>query len=171
MSIASCVVCGATTAEPVLAGTLGRRGAEVHLVDPARALTREGFAGSGVPLHRCNFPAPALADRQFDVVVSRQVVEHIPEPMAFLQALRAQLAPRGVAYLEIPSAEYIEQTRSVVDFHYPHVHYYRRDEFQTLLARAGFEVIEVVDVKEGHDRGFLLRATEPTRLPYSGRRA
>jgi len=155
----------------VLARTLARRAAEVHLVEPSRALTREGFAGSGVTLHRCNFPAPALADRQFDVVVSRQVVEHIPEPMAFLQALRAQLAPRGVAYLEIPSAEYIEQTRSVVDFHYPHVHYYRRDEFQTLLARAGFEVIEVVDVKEGHDRGFLLRATEPTRLPYSGRRA
>ena len=142
----------------VLSRTMARRAREVHLVEPSRALRQEDFAGTGVTLHQCNFPAPALGDCRFDVIVSRQVVEHIPEPLPFLEALRARLEAHGVAYIEIPSAEYIDRTRSIVDFHYPHVHYYRREEFEMLLVRAGFEVMEVVDVKDGHDRGFLLRA-------------
>jgi SAM-dependent methyltransferase len=145
----------------VLSRTMARRAREVHLIEPSRALRAEDFAGTGVTLHGSSFPAPALAGRLFDVIVARQVVEHIPEPLPFLQALRAHLHERGVVYLEIPSAEYIERTRSILDFHYPHVHYYRRAWFETLLRRAGFEVIDVTDVKDFHDRGFLLRAATP----------
>lgn len=145
----------------VLSRTLARRAREVHLVEPSRALRPEHFAGSGVTLHQSTFPAPTLGDRLFDVIVSRQVVEHIPDPMPFLQAVRSRLGEDAVAYIEIPSAEYIERTRSIVDFHYPHVHYYRRAAFETLLARAGFGLLDVIDVKEGHDRGFLLCAAQP----------
>ena len=147
----------------VLSRTLARRAREVHLIEPSRALDPAHFAGTGVTLHQSTFPAPTLGDRVFDVIVSRQVVEHIPDPAPFLAAVRSRLADRGVAYLEIPSAEYIERTRSIVDFHYPHVHYYRRGHFEALLARAGFRVIEAIDIKEGHDQGFLLSAQEPDR--------
>lgn len=145
----------------VLSRTLARRSREVHLVEPSRALRPEDFDGSGVTLHQSTFPAPALGDRLFDVIVSRQVVEHIPEPMPFLRAVRSRLRQDGIAYIEVPSAEYIERSRSIVDFHYPHVHYYRRAALETLLARAGLGLLEVIDLKEGHDRGFLLCAAQP----------
>jgi SAM-dependent methyltransferase len=148
----------------VLSRTMARRAREVHLVEPSRALRAADFEGTGVTLHSSSFPAPTLGDKVFDVIVSRQVVEHIPEPMPFLTALRSRLHEDGIAYLEIPSAEYIAQTRSIVDFHYPHVHYYRRATFETLLQRAGFDVIDVTDVKDGHDQGFLLRAATPRQV-------
>lgn len=144
-----------------LSRALARRAQEVHLVEPSRALRPEDFAGSGVTLHQSMFPAPNLGERLFDLIVCRQVVEHIPEPLPFLEAIRSRLHPEGVAYIELPSAEYIELSCSIVDFHYPHVHYYRREAFETLLTRAGLEPLDVVDVKEGHDRGFLLRAAQP----------
>lgn len=144
-----------------LALALARRSARVDLVEPSRALQPERFAGTGVTLHRAMFPVPALAGRRFDAVVCRQVIEHVPEPAPFLAALRASLADDGVAYLELPSADDILRRHSIVDFHYPHVHYYRRAEMELLLARAGFAVAEVFDIKQGHDMGFLLRTAKP----------
>jgi 2-polyprenyl-3-methyl-5-hydroxy-6-metoxy-1,4-benzoquinol methylase len=140
---------------------LARRSARVELVEPSRALGAERFAGTGVTLHRAMFPAPAIAGRRFDAVVCRQVIEHVPEPAPFLAALRASLADDGIAYLELPSADDILRRHSIVDFHYPHVHYYRRTEMKLLLARAGFAIDEVFDIKRGHDMGSLLRAVKP----------
>jgi hypothetical protein len=140
---------------------LARRSARVDLVEPSHALQPERFAGTGVTLHRAMFPVPALAGRRFDAVVCRQVIEHVPEPARFLAALRASLADDGIAYLELPSADDVLRRHSIVDFHYPHVHYYRRAKIELLLIRAGFAVTEVFDIKQGHDVGFLLRAAKP----------
>jgi 2-polyprenyl-3-methyl-5-hydroxy-6-metoxy-1,4-benzoquinol methylase len=144
---------------------LARQAAEVHLVEPSRAVTAERFAGTGVTLHQAMFPVPELARRRFDVVACRQVIEHVPEPVPFLAALRASLADTGIAYVELPDAGHIRRTGSVVDFHYPHVRYYRRGEIVALFARTGLELIDLVVLKEGHDVGFLLRAGAPETLP------
>jgi len=138
---------------------LARRSARVELVEPSRALGAERFRGTNVTLHRAMFPAPAIAGRRFDAVVCRQVIEHVPAPGPFLSALRASLADDGIAYIELPSADDILRRHSIVDFHYPHVHYYRRAEMELLLRRAGFAIEDVFDIKNGHDVGFLLRAS------------
>ena len=151
----------------VLARAMVRRSREVHLVEPSRALTVEQFADTGVTLHQSMFPAPSLGDKMFDVIVSRQVIEHIPDPLSFLVALRSRLNDNGMAYIETPSVEYIQDNLSIVDFHYPHVHYYRRGIMEALFARSGFEVVEMSEIKNGHDVGFLLRAAKarPTQKP------
>jgi SAM-dependent methyltransferase len=143
---------------------LARRAADVHLVEPSRAVTADRFAGTGVTLHQAMFPVPELAGQQFDVVVCRQVIEHVPEPGPFLAALRASLADTGVAYVELPNAGHIRRTGSVVDFHYPHVHYYRVREMDVLFRWTGLEVIDGVDLKAGHDIGFVLRAGSPVMV-------
>ncbi|MGE0565657.1 MAG: class I SAM-dependent methyltransferase [Pseudolabrys sp.] len=136
---------------------LAETAAEVHLVEPSRALSADRFAGTKVTFHQSMFPTPALAGKSFDVIVCRQVLEHIPDPNPFLAALRAQISADGVAYIELPSAEYIYANRSVVDFHYPHVHFYRQPHLEAVFARAGFAVVETIDVKNGHDTAFVLR--------------
>lgn len=143
---------------------LAAHGAEVDLVEPSRAVTADRFAGTGVTFHHGMFPSPSLGTRRFDVVVCRQVIEHVPEPEPFLTALRASMTDDGVAYVELPSAEYIRRNNSVVDFHYPHVHYYRRQEIEVLFARAGFAPADVIEVKSGHDVAFVLRASRPTAM-------
>jgi SAM-dependent methyltransferase len=143
---------------------LAAHGAEVCLVEPSRAVSADRFARTGVTFHHGMFPTPWLGARRFDVVVCRQVIEHVPEPEPFLTALRASMTDDGVAYVELPSAEYIRRNNSVVDFHYPHVHYYRRPEIEVLFARAGFAPADVIEVKSGHDIAFVLRATRPTAM-------
>jgi 2-polyprenyl-3-methyl-5-hydroxy-6-metoxy-1,4-benzoquinol methylase len=145
----------------MLAILLAQRAGEVHLVEPSRALVPEQFAERGVILHSAMFPPPGFAGRQFDVLLSRQVIEHVPSPDGFLQAIREHVRPQGMVYIELPSVEYIERVRSVVDFHYPHVHYYRRAEMEVLFARAGFAIEETVEIKNGHDVGFILRPVPP----------
>jgi SAM-dependent methyltransferase len=145
----------------MLAILLAQRAGEVHLVEPSRALVEEQFAERGVILHSAMFPPPGVTGRQFDVLLSRQVIEHVPAPQEFLQAIRAHVRPQGIVYVELPSAEYIERTHSVVDFHYPHVHYYRRPGIEVLFARAGFTVQECIEIKNGHDVGFILRPVAP----------
>jgi SAM-dependent methyltransferase len=144
-----------------LAIALARHARQVHLVEPSRALSAEQFAGTGVTLHPVMFPAPSLAGTRFDVIVSRQVIEHIPDPAPFLAAVRSHLTDKGIVYLELPRAEYIEAATSIVDFHYPHVHYYRRAEIDVLLRRAGFDMVEARLVKDGHDIGLILTAATP----------
>lgn len=148
-----------------LALALAQRVPVVHLVEPSRALSPDRFAGTKVVFHQTMFPTPSLGEQRFDVVICRQVLEHVPWPGPFLEALRAKLADDGIAYIEVPSAEYICASRSIVDFHYPHVHYYRQGEMETLFARAGFAVVDIVDVKDGHDVGFLLRAAAALDRP------
>ena len=107
-------------------------------------------------------PDPESGEGLFDVVISRQVLEHVPDPLPFLTAVRRHIAEDGIAYIEVPRAEYIGEAHSIVDFHYPHVHYYRREEIAVLFARAGFAIDDVVEVKSGHDIAFLLRPVTPT---------
>jgi hypothetical protein len=61
-----------------LAILLAREAAEMHLVEPNTALAAERFKGAGVVLHNTMFPSTSVGARKFDVVVCRQVIEHIP---------------------------------------------------------------------------------------------
>lgn len=144
---------------------LAETASEVHLVEPSRALSADRFVGTKVTFHQSMFPTAALAGKTFDVIVCRQVLEHIPDPNPFLAALRAQISDDGMAYIELPSAEYIYNNRSVVDFHYPHVHFYRQPHLEAVFARAGFAVVETIDVKNGHDTAFVLRPIAPSDAP------
>jgi len=144
-----------------LARSLATEAAVVHLLEPSRSISAEQLAGTNVVRHQGLFPSPALDDMRFDAVVLRQVLEHVVEPAPFLAALRRLLDDDGVAYVEVPSGEYIAEWASVVDFHYPHVQYYRRPQIEALFARAGLAVAETVEVKEGHDIGFILRGAQP----------
>ena len=126
---------------------LSEQATVVHLVEPSEAVPTDRFAGTKVVFHKAMFPAPTLGEQRFDVVVCRQVLEHVPDPLQFLSAIRESLATDGTAYIELPSADYITVNASIIDFHYLHAHYYRRAAVMALFARAGLEVTEVVDVK------------------------
>lgn len=55
--------------------------------------------------------AASLQNKQFDFIYATEVLEHIEEPVKFLQALRAHLTEKGVVLLTTPRAEVVhEQT-------------------------------------------------------------
>ena len=50
---------------------------------------------------------PELAGRRFDIVYASEVIEHVPDPSAFVELLARYVADDGVLVMTTPCAEYI----------------------------------------------------------------
>lgn len=117
----------------------------------------------GVP----EFPA------RYGVLSTMDVLEHIQDPLPFLQAAHKRLLPDGALLLKIPSNDGLlfrlasmlssRQRNGIlgrlwqVDFNYPHWHYYSKRSIKTMLERQGFAVIAVQSMpfsffSTAHDR-------------------
>ena len=110
-------------------------------------------------------------ESDYDLIICRQVLEHIPNPLIFLRSIYEITSKHTQVYIEIPSANYIVSNKSVIDFHYPHVHYYFEENIKILFAKFNFEVIDIQHLKNGHDFGFLLKKNYEIKnnlsiLPY-----
>lgn len=89
-------------------------------------------------------------DEPFDLVLCSEVIEHIFEPLEFLSILRGVLAPGGTLLLTTPNAGVIAPETSIgamLPLLSPgyHVSVYSRAGFETLLRRAGFTAVAVVE--------------------------
>jgi SAM-dependent methyltransferase len=88
-------------------------------------------------------------------VISRHVIEHIPEPVSFLEAMR-RAATRGSGghepasvWLETPSVEWILEFGAVWDLFYEHCSYFSPGSIAVACARAGLAVHGVREVFGG----------------------
>lgn len=89
--------------------------------------------------HRRYFDGSPVGE-QADVAISRHVIEHVPEPVAFLRSIRRAVAPGARLFLETPCLRWILRNRVVWDFFYEHCSYFTSDSLRTAVERAGFEV-------------------------------
>jgi 2-polyprenyl-3-methyl-5-hydroxy-6-metoxy-1,4-benzoquinol methylase len=80
---------------------------------------------------------PARA--QFDIIGAFDVIEHIKEDEAVLQAIRAALKPGGGAIITVPQHPWLW---SPADESAHHQRRYRRRELETKLQRCGFSVMQ-----------------------------
>lgn len=88
-------------------------------------------------------PSDAGDDRRgFDVVISRHVIEHVPDPRALLRALRTACEDRPGAQLllETPDVEWILAQRVVEDFFYEHCSYFPTGALRYAASCEGFRV-------------------------------
>jgi SAM-dependent methyltransferase len=86
---------------------------------------------------------PSHLTRKPDLVLCRHVLEHIPDPVAFLDALRKTL-PTGTAFfLEVPDLDWIMEAGAFWDFCYEHCNYFTARSFAAALDAAGFRVSRV----------------------------
>ena len=73
-----------------------------------------------------------LADASFDLVVSFETLEHLPEQEALLAGLRRLLAPGGVLMISTPDKHNYSERTGYRNPH--HVRELQREEFERLLA-------------------------------------
>lgn len=105
---------------------------------------------SGVRLHNCYFGPQALPliGAPAEAVVSRHTIEHVPDPLAFLETMRASMSEDREArlFLETPDIEWIFRNFQLQDLFYEHCSLFSPDSIATALEAAGFEPIRISKV-------------------------
>lgn len=90
-------------------------------------------------IHDCPFP-----DQSFDLIVLNQVIEHVPDPFAMLEAVGSRLNPGGRVWLSFPNVDSWPRRISGwrwINWHVPyHQHHFNRRSFARLASRAGYAV-------------------------------
>lgn len=77
---------------------------------------------------------------QLDAVVSQNVIEHVEDDYAAVQAMADALRPGGVLSLQVPAHPALY---GALDRVYGHYRRYTRDSLRAVMEAAGLEVIEV----------------------------
>jgi SAM-dependent methyltransferase len=134
--------------------------------DAAHVATRSAPLPPGVTILPRPFgdedaePAP-------DLVCCRHVLEHVPDPMAFLQAVRRLAArPETVVFFEVPNVLHTLEQLGIWDVVYEHCLYFSPASLARLFVAAGFTPIAV---HETYDRQFLTIEARPAS-PRAGSR-
>ncbi|MEJ2672238.1 MAG: class I SAM-dependent methyltransferase, partial [Deltaproteobacteria bacterium] len=122
----------------LVGGRLQSQGAEVWAVEPdpdQAAYARQHYGLEVVPLH---FEDISFETQQFDLMLASHVIEHFPEPLAFLRQLRAYAHPETRLFLETPNilASKVSYRRM---FSLAHNFYFAPQTLGWLLAKAGWQ--------------------------------
>ena len=101
------------------------------------------------------------------MIVSRHVIEHVPNPVQHLSEINAALPTSwaGRLFLETPAVEWILQHGVVHDFFYEHCNYFSADTLRFALGLAGFETISVETVAGGQYLWIEATRGTPKRTP------
>jgi hypothetical protein len=113
--------------------------------DPHGAI---GSRQLGVTFRRALFhPEQDLAELKPDLLISRHVLEHLSDPLGFVQSLSfaASLADiRPLLYLEVPCIDRALVTSRIEDFYYEHNSHFTTESFSRMLA-GSFTSIDALD--------------------------
>lgn len=101
-----------------------------------------------------------------DLLCSRYVLEHLPDPVGFLRMINRALRPPSgtVLYFEVPNVSLILHRMSVWDVIYEHCSYFSTPSLARAFEEAGFEV---ADVYSGYDNQFLSIEARHVAAPSS----
>lgn len=117
-----------------------QRGFSVKGVEPTK-LAAEKARSLGVEMFNGVIEDFAAAeDEKFDVVTSFEVMEHVPDPISMLKAIRAILKPDGIFVFSVPNLDDPYCLRQTLPVNIPpiHINFFRRQSMRVALERAGF---------------------------------
>lgn len=100
------------------------RGHAATGIDPA-------YEGEARHIVRAHFNPDAGISAQ--AVVMRHTLEHIADPLAFLDLVRTSNGNGGLIYIEVPCLDWIIAHRAWFDIFYEHVNYFRLDDFHRIF--------------------------------------
>jgi SAM-dependent methyltransferase len=116
--------------------------------DPAAyAQVGRDLLGSHI-FHALLDDVPELIDKKFDIVYSSEVIEHVPDPKAFVMLLASKITENGIIALTTPAADFIDETNDpgtnaaalAPGFH---SFLFSRSALESLLVSLGFRYVIV----------------------------
>jgi hypothetical protein len=116
-------------------------------------------------------PSRDLAALAPDLIVSRHVLEHLTNPVGFIQQLGFAATWAGLSpalFVEVPCIDRALATGRTFDFYYEHNSHFTTDSFRRMLARCG---CTVEHLSHGYDNevvyALVRLAARPAQLAYA----
>lgn len=122
------------------------QGFQVTALDPdAAALAEAAKRAAGAEFRQGRVEETSLPADTFDLVYCSEVIEHSPDPQAFMSALARALKPGGLLYLTTPDIGHWRRPRDLArwdGFDPPrHCCYFTRTSLERVLAQHGLVVV------------------------------
>ena len=158
------VGCGAG----LLCEPLARMGAQVTGLDAAAENVAVALAHAepqGLDIDYRNEAIEDFGGRDFDLVTSLEVLEHVDDPEAFINGLARALADDGLMIISTPNrtalsklllVELAERTGQIPRGTHHHEQFITPEELEELLKNAGLRVIDTTGISYGPASGFSL---------------
>ena len=104
------------------------------------------------------------ADYRSDLICSRYVLEHIPDPVGFMKMVRSTISDGAspVIYFEVPNVGLILSQLSVWDIIYEHCSYFSLSSLARVFEESGFRVLAG---REGFSGQFISLEAQPGSRP------
>lgn len=173
------VGCGAG----LLTEPLARLGGAVTGVDAAPEnieAAKAHAAGQGLAIDYVAGDIAALNLGAFDLITSMEVVEHVTDPSAFIDALAARLAPNGLLILSTPNrtaasrlllVEGAERIGMVPRGTHDWDKFLKPKELTLIVEAAGLEVIDTTALSLSPAKGFKLGGSDALNYLMTARKA
>jgi hypothetical protein len=105
---------------------LRAQGFSVIGVDPA-------YEGDSPHVIKAEFSA--IQGMKVKGIILRHTLEHIPDPIGFLQAIAESNEHQGIIYIEVPCLDWIAANRAWFDIYYEHVNYFRLADLKSIFRK------------------------------------
>jgi len=120
------------------------RGYEVQGVEVCVPAAEHGIRNRKVPIAIGTLESASLPQRCYGAIHSSHVIEHVPDPRAFLEAARSRLHPDGLLVIVTPNTSGLQSRlfgsrwRSAIA---DHVNLFNARNLSRLLSETGFRVL------------------------------
>lgn len=126
-------------------------------IEPSRRFAAEAIcAGMDVIIGYVDSTS-LVTEEKFDSFVSRQVFEHLPDPLDVLKGVRNMLNPGAIGLIEVPNGIRALRMKRFFEFFPDHVNYYSVNSLVALASDAGFNVIGCQEIFGGDYLELLVR--------------
>lgn len=135
--------------------------------DPCYTGPKTDFGGRLV--FRSQYFKSNSLDFPVDLLVCRNVIEHVPNPIVFLKLIKESLSksPKAHIFFETPSVEWILRNKVIWDFYYEHCSYFTPESIRTLFENSGFKIKKIRTAFRGQH--IWLEANLDNRISLSER--
>ncbi len=139
---------------------LRARGIEAVGVEPSAALFEHFLAGDSA--FACDTLGRYLraTPRQFDIVTAFDVIEHVANPMEFIEHVAAALKPGGAFFVSTPDVDSVAARtfRKWWHFYYPyHLSYFSPKTLEAAAKRHGLALVDVSHRGKRRSIGYMIR--------------
>jgi len=135
--------CGGCT---VLAD-LKQSGIDVCGIDSSSFAAREG-AKHDIPVVTDFYPSEHIKER-FDLIFCVDVLEHIDNPVQFLERICNNLAPGGALVVNVPDCTESIDMGDISMVIHQHLNYFERESLRSVVMAAGYEVLDCCSANYG----------------------